>query len=232
LPPSAEHNPSRVATKEETSNQTSKPETMKKHLLLTIGLVTLLASATQAAQEQLAQSITEARAEATRTSEQLKATLAALNALTKQTKGDLHPAYKTYCDEVAKTQATRDWTVSRIQSMDKNGGTYFQDWQNKVNEIANESLRKKSQKRLDAVKTSYGKVLASLKLAGEKFKPFLSDLGDIQKALATDVTAGGVKAIKGTVKSANWNYQFVDKSITSALKEMDKMAKSLSSEAK
>ncbi len=43
-------------------------------ILLTIGLVTLLASATQAAQEQLAQSITEARAEATRTSEQLKAT--------------------------------------------------------------------------------------------------------------------------------------------------------------
>ena len=33
-------------------------------------------------------------------------------------------------------------------------------------------------------------------------------------------------------KSANWNHQFVDKAINSALKEMIKMEKSLSSEAK
>ena len=81
-------------------------------------------------------------------------------------------------------------------------------------------------------KKSYNNVEASLQLAGEKFRPFLSDLSDIQKALATDVTAGGVKAIKSTVKSANWNHQYVDKAIKSALKEMDKMQKALSSEAK
>ena len=85
---------------------------------------------------------------------------------------------------------------------------------------------------MDSVKVSYDKVEASLKLAGEKFKPFLSDLGDIQKVLAADVTAGGVKAIKSTVSSANWNHQYVDNAIKSALKEMDKMEKALSPEAK
>lgn len=112
------------------------------------------------------------------------------------------------------------------------GKKYFQDWQDSVNGIANESLRKKSQKRLDSVKANYDKVELSLQQASEKFKPLLSDLGDIEKAIAADVTAGGVKAIKSTVKSANWNHQFVDKAIQSALKEMDKMEKALSSEAK
>lgn len=204
---------------------------MKKRILLTIGLATLLASA-QASQEQLARSIEEARGETARTAEQLKATLGALNALTAQKKGDLHPAYRAYCAEVAKTQSARDWTATRIQTMNTNGGAYFEDWQGKVNEIANRSLRKKTQKRLDTVRASYKQVLASLTLAGEKFKPFLADLNDIEAALATDVTAGGVKAIKSTVRSANWNYQYVDKSITTALKEMQKMAKSLSTEAK
>jgi hypothetical protein len=92
-------------------------------------------------------------------------------------------------------------------------------------------LRKKAQKRLDAVQKSYEKVEASMKLAGEKFTPLLSDLGDIQKALASDVTPGGVKAIKSVVRSANWNHQFVDKAVKSALKEMEKMEKALSSEA-
>ena len=205
---------------------------MKKRTFLMIGLVTLLVSATQASQEQLANSIKDARLETVRTSEQLKATLAAMNALAKQTKGDLRPAYKTYCSEVANTELAAGWTKTRSQWMAGDGRKYFQDWQVTVSGIANESLRKKSQKRLDTVKQSYDKVEASLLLAGDKFHPFLSDLSDIQKALASDVTAGGVKAVKSTVKRANWNHRFVDKAIQSALKEMDKMEKGLSSQAK
>ncbi len=205
---------------------------MKKQLCILIGLATLLATAAQASQEQLARSIKDARAETSRTDAQLKATLEALNALTKQTQGDLKPAYNTYCAEVAKTESAAGWTKTRVQWMASDGRQYFQSWQSTVNSIANESLRKKAQKRLDAVKVSYDKVEASLKVASEKFAPFLSDLGDIQKALSTDVTAGGVKAIKSTVKSANWNHQFVSKAVNAALKEMDKMEKALSSEAK
>jgi len=205
---------------------------MKKQILITIGLATLVASATQASQEQLAKSINDARVETTRTSEQLKATLNAITGLTKQKSGDLRPAYNNYCSEVTKTKSAATLTLTRVQWMGSDGRQYFTDWQTTVNGIANESLRKKSQKRLDAVQQSYSKVEASLKTAGEKFKPFLSDLSDIQKALAADVTPGGVKAISSTVRSANWNHQFVDKAIQSALKEMDKMQKSLSSEAK
>jgi hypothetical protein len=205
---------------------------MKKKTLFMIGLATLLGSATQASQQQLISSIGDTRVETTRTAEQLKATLAAINELTKQKTGDLRPAYNNYCAEVAKTQSAAAWTRTRASWMASDGRKYFQDWQATVNGIANESLRKKSQKRLDAVQVSYDKVEASLKLAGEKFSPFLSDLADIQKALASDVTPGGVKAVKSTVKSANWNHQWVDHAIKSALKDMDKMEKALSSEAK
>jgi DNA-binding HxlR family transcriptional regulator len=205
---------------------------MNKKFLLTIGLVTVLASATQANQQQLAASIRETHAETFRTAEQLKATLAAITAMTKQTKGDLRPAYKAYCEEVTKTEAAAAWTRTRVIWMAGDGRKYFQDWQATIDGISSASLKKKAQKRLDSVKASYDKVETSLKEAGEKFKPFLSDLSDITKALATDVTAGGVKAIKGTVSSANWNLQYVDKAAKAALKEMDKMEKALSSEAK
>jgi septal ring factor EnvC (AmiA/AmiB activator) len=205
---------------------------MKTKVYLTISLAALLATATQASQEQLASSIKDAKLETARTDAQLTATLEALNALTKQTKGDLKPAYNAYCAEVAKTESAATWTRTRVQWMASDGRKYFVDWQNTVSGIANQSLKKKAQKRLDSVKTSYEKVEASLQQASEKFKPFLSDLGDIQKTLATDVTAGGVKAVKGTVRSANWNHQYVSKAVSAALKEMDKMQKALSSEAK
>jgi len=205
---------------------------MKTIIPTTLAITTLLVATTGFSQQQLATSIKEVHAETTRTSDQLKATLTALTELTKQKQGDLRPAYNIYCSEVAKTEAAAARTKTRIQWMAGDGRKYFQDWQDTIKGIANESLRKKAQKRLDAVQKSYDKVEASLKVAGEKFNPFLSDLSDIQKALATDVTAAGVKAIKGTVSSANWNHQFVERSIHSALKELATMEKALSSEAK
>jgi len=204
---------------------------MKKQILLSIGLVALMTTVTRASQEQLAAGVKETQAEATRTAEQLKETVATLNALSKQKKGDLRPTYDKFCAEIVKTRAAADLTVSRVNSMNTSGVQYFEDWQKTINGINNESMRKKSQKRMDSVKTSYHKVLAAMTEAAEKFKPFLSDLNDIQKVLATDVTAGGVKAAESTIKSANWNYKYVEKAVKTALRELDKMAKSLNSEA-
>jgi septal ring factor EnvC (AmiA/AmiB activator) len=205
---------------------------MKKQIILTIGLATLLVTGTQATQEQLAASIKDVRAETVRTDEQLKTTLGALNALTKQTKGDLRPAYNTYCAEVTRTESAATWTRTRGRWMVSDGRKYFETWQKSIDGMTNQSLRKKAQKRLNSVQANYDKVEMSLRQAGEKFKPFLSDLGDIQKTLATDVTAGGVKALRGTVKSANRNHHEVSKAIKSALKGMHKMEKSLSAQAK
>jgi hypothetical protein len=39
-----------------------------------------------------------------------------------------------------------------------------------------------------------------------------------------------VKAVKGTVRSANWNYKSVNSSINDALDEMKKMEKALSTQ--
>lgn len=204
---------------------------MKRQILFAIGLATLLASATQA-QEQLAKSMQDARAETARTSEQLKETLSALNALTQQAEGDLRPAYNAFATAVTNTVAAAATTAARVQWMDGDGQKYFKEWQDTITSVANQSLRKKSQKRLEVVRANFEDVKKELQEASAKFKPFLSDLSDIQKTVAMDVTAAGVKSTRSTVKSANWNHQSVNRAINSALKEMDKMAKELSSEAR
>ena len=203
---------------------------MKTHRILSVALVTLLSWAAPAAQEQLAASIKETREETVRTRNQLQATVNALNALTEQKKGDLRETYKTFTDEVKKTHADATRTAARGQAMQKASAEYFTKWQTDVNGIANESLRKKARKRLDSVQKSYGEVTASLGEAAEKFKPFLSNLDDVQKTLANDITAGGVKAVKGTVSDANFNLKKVRSSIFDALKELESMEKALSPE--
>lgn len=186
--------------------------------------------AAQAAQEQLAASIKETREETTRTRNQLQTTVNALNALTEQKQGDLRETYKTFAEEVKKTHTDAARTAARGQAMQNAGKEYFAGWQTDVNGIANESLRKKAQKRLDSVRKSYDKSITLLGEAAERFKPFLSNLDDVQKTLANDITAGGVKAVKGTVSDANFNLKKVRSSIFDALKELEGMEKALSPE--
>jgi uncharacterized protein YoxC len=200
--------------------------------MVIIGLASLLASATQASQEQLAASMQETRLEAGRTRDQLATTLHALTTLTKQEKGDLRPVYDSFCAEIPKTEAAAAWTRTRVAWMEGDGMKYFEDWQKTVSSINNEKLRQKSQKRLDAVKKSYAKVTAQFKEAGDEFKPFLADLSDIQKVLSTDLTASGVKGLRSTVNNANDNYKKLNRTVNSALEEMKDMEKALSTEAK
>jgi hypothetical protein len=209
--------------------KTSKPT---RSILTALSLAMLLAGAANADQEQLAASMKETRVEAGRTRDQLTAALATVTALTQQEKGDLRPAYAAFAAEIPKTEAAAAATRTRVAWMQGDGLKYFEDWQKTIASINNESLKKKSQKRLDAVKKSYAKVTNQFKEAGEKFKPFLADLSDIQKVLSTDLTAKGVKGLRSTVSNANWHYKDVNRTINSALEEMSKMEKSLSTEAK
>jgi len=199
---------------------------MKKYVLILIAILVGAANAS-ANQEMLAASIGETRSETLRTSDQLKATLDALNGLVRKPQPDIAAAYATFAAEIPKTEAAAAWTKTRVDWMAGEGQRYFATWQSTVDAIVNPSLKKKAQKRLDSVKESYSKVSKSLTAANEKFQPFLSDLSDIQKTLANDVTAGGVEAVRDTVSNANWRYRGVNSAVQQALKDMKRMEDAL-----
>jgi septal ring factor EnvC (AmiA/AmiB activator) len=183
------------------------------------------------AQAKLAAAIKEIRTETALTRDQLQSTVDALDVLVKQKTGDLRPTYNAFVAEVKKTHAAAEWTASRGAAMQSASAAYFSAWQGEVGGISNDSLRKKAQKRLDAVRKSYDKVVDSLREASTSFKPFLSNLDDVEKTLANDVTPGGVKAVRGTASDANFNVKKVRWRVGDALKELDRMGKALSPEA-
>ena len=110
---------------------------MKTRTILTaLSLTALFVGGATASQEQLAKSIFEARLETARTSAQLKVTLESLTALTKQSKGDLRPAYSNYCAEVTRTEDAAKVTHTRVTWMAGDGRNYFKGWQETVNAYA------------------------------------------------------------------------------------------------
>ena len=205
---------------------------MKKNILITIALASFASTmlAADSGQEQLAASIRKAREEASSTAQQLNTTLSTLNTLVFDTKGDLTTAYKDFEAQIPNTKAAAETTRARLAKMTEEKGKYFGAWEQTINSINNKSLQSKAKKRMESADKSYSRIESALTEAGEKFRPFLSDLADVQKVLSHDVTKNGIKSVKGTVRDANFNYKSVSNAINDALKEMQKMEKALSSQ--
>ncbi len=185
-----------------------------------------------AGQEKLAEKIAEASKEVTRTRDQLQATMTALTAMVRQKEGDLKPAYATYTSEVAKTQTAGEWTRQCAVNMKQQSAKYFGEWQEELKGLNNDKLRKQAEKRLAKVQKSYDKAAQALETAGTKFRPFLSDLADIEKVLAKDITAGGMKSLRSTVSSAEFNLGPIRRSIDTAIAELEKVSAGLQPEAR
>jgi hypothetical protein len=184
-----------------------------------------------AGQDKLAAAMRETRDEVIQTRDQLQTTVNSIDALVKQKKGDLRPVYDDFAAQVTKTQAAAATTKSRVQKMQTEAQAHFSGWQAELESVNNPKLKDKGTKRLENVQKSYNQVLNQLEAASIKFDPYLSDLADMKKMLANDLTPTGVKAIRGTVGDAKFHLQNVRRPLYDAIKELDKMQKALTTSA-
>ena len=133
---------------------------------------------------------------------QVDSTLAALNDLVNNP-NNLPAQYKRYSDAVAGLQSSAKDAAAEIKDMRGEGDAYFQAWDQQAALIKNVDIKTRSLSRKKEVLDRFTKVKLSYTQVSDAYRPFMSDLQDIQTALGTDLTAGGIAAIKGPAQKAN-----------------------------
>ena len=197
-------------------------------LIGTLALGMLMATAANAGQETLANAVNNAIAEVNATNAQLSETMKSLNALMASRPGeDLRPAYQAYVQNVEKTRQAADTTRRRYEQMNADSNNYFSTWRADNRKIANRDIRAKANQRLEQVRQEYRGSVASLKAAAEQFRPFLSDLTDIQTALSNDLTGKGLSSLSATAKKANFDHDQVQREINEAASHLNAMRTAL-----
>lgn len=120
---------------------------------------------------------------------------------------DLPAQFKEFSSAVNSLQTFSKDVSSKFAGMSKKGEAYFAEWDQQLAQIQNEDIRTRSAERKSAVQKQFDAIKNSYEEASGDFKPFMADLKDIQTALATDLTPGGLSAIKKSadkaVKSGN-----------------------------
>jgi hypothetical protein len=134
---------------------------------------------------------------------QLDATLASLNDLVNNPQSDLRPQYKKYSDNVDGLASLAKHVADSVTAMRENGKEFFAKWNEQLAGIKNEDIRNRSAARQKEVSDELLNVKRSYAEVEIAFQPFMSDLRDVQKYLGTDLTPGGVAAMKDIAPKAN-----------------------------
>jgi len=179
------------------------------------------ASATSVGLAEAANSISRGRT-------QVDTTLTALNDLVNSPKANLTPQFQNYRIAVAKLDSISKEVSKNTEAMQKDGSAYFQTWDMELAKIHNEEIRSRSTERKAAVSAHFRKVEASYVRAKTDFAPFMSDLKDIQTALATDLTLPGINSIRSVARKASADASLVRTSLDTLAADFTVMGVELS----
>ncbi len=130
-------------------------------------------------------------------------TLASLNDLVSNPQPDLRKQFKAFNSSVDKLNSTASDVAGKAAEMKSQGAAYFKKWDGEASKMQNEDIRNRSEARKNEVASKFGRISQSYDETKTAFAPFMADLRDVQKFLSTDLTAGGLAAIKDVAAKAN-----------------------------
>ena len=130
------------------------------------------------------------------TSARVNDVLAALNNLTFKSQGDLRDQYDAFVSASKNLDKANVNLDAKVVQMRAAAAAFKDNWSSQMTNIQSADLRQRSNERMNEVTTKLKDVDASYEGVKSSFKPFTSDVKDIQTYLGTDLTAGGLNTIK------------------------------------
>lgn len=133
----------------------------------------------------------------------IDAVLGSLGELINNPQGDLRVGFNKFTAAVKSLEATAADVRKRVEGMRKAGNEYFQRWDQQLADIHNEDIKQRSAARRAEMQQKFTEVKRGYTEMQQAFGPFMQDLKDIQTALSTDLTVGGLAAIRSVADKTN-----------------------------
>jgi len=192
-----------TTTSNQTINTTMKISALKcftLNLALTATLAMLAGCASTADKGVATSTALSSTAEAVaQTSTSVNGVLASLNNLTFKSQGDLRNQFDAFVSASKNLDSAAARLDSRVAALQSTAAAYLNNWTNQAALIQNEELRLRSTERKNEVSTQLDEVTASYDAVRSSLTTFRGDVRDIQTFLGTDLTAGGLAAVKDIV---------------------------------
>jgi uncharacterized protein (DUF3084 family) len=130
-------------------------------------------------------------------------TLGSLNDLVNNPQGDMVGKFNRYSACVDDLQSSSQQINNSVSDMKADSDSYFKNWDDQLATINNEDIKNRSEQRKQDVESKFSNIKQGYSETQKAFQPFMSDLKDIQTALRTDLTTGGISSVQSAAAKAN-----------------------------
>jgi len=167
-----------------------------------------------------AHSLERAAAEVQVQSQNLEKTMRSLKALVNEPETDLRKPFRRFSRDLERFAASVQRVNATGREMEQRHAAYLQTWNQQIDVMDYQRLRDVSQARWLEVSNRFDRLDQRYLQNQEVVGPVISYLNDIRLALSTDLTSGGLQAIRGTVENADANAAKVQAALSALTREL------------
>jgi len=113
------------------------------------------------------------------------------------------------------------------RAMHSRGDAYFDEWQLHLSQSREPEVHQLAGERHQALQQSFGIIQQTSQRASESFKPFLSDLHALRRALENEATSNASDSTKGLIRKTSNEGQQVRSELEAIRRELDTAASNL-----
>ena len=168
--------------------------------------------------------IAEFRDEITQGKAAIDATMTALSDVAATANSDPRKAFEKYSKNVAKLESTANSIRKRAQSMKEQGQAYFKQWETELTQVNSPEIRSLAEQRKAELQGTFDSIRKYTEPLKAQFEPWMSNLKDLDKYLANDLTIAGVDAAKPLFTKTTQEGLEVQKSMDLLIAELNTLA--------
>ena len=168
--------------------------------------------------------IAEFRDEITKGKTAIDATMKSLSDVAATANTDPRKAFKQFSEDVADLQSSAEKIKARAQAMKDQGQAYFKQWEAELNQVNNPEIRTLAEQRRAKLQETFESIRKVTEPLKAQFAPWMSDLKDLEKYLANDLTIAGVDAAKPLFTKTTEGGLEVQKSMDAVVAELNTLA--------
>jgi ABC-type transporter Mla subunit MlaD len=164
-------------------------------------------------------------------SDEIGQTTSALQSVVSNARSDPRESYVNYAHNVDSLAKLTEETRAARESLEREGHTYFAEWEKSNRTIGEESLRRTADQRKKDVQDAFTKTQRQLDGALESLGPFLSQLQDVRAYLSSDLSSAGIESMRGRIGDLGSKGRSIQKQLAAVDESVQKIMPDLGSRA-
>ncbi len=145
--------------------------------------------------------------------------------------GELEEKYKKINAVYEKSESKAKDVKDRIAKVEDVAGALFDEWEAELDEYTNTQLRRNSEKKLNATKKKYSKLINAMKRAEKKIHPVLSAFKNQVLTLKHNLNAAAIASLRNELVTVETDVKDLVKEMEGAIAEANAFLTSIANEA-